>query len=158
MPLVRTGRDWLAERIVSTGVGTGVDKPYGSTGAILWVGTGSGAHAPTDNVILGTTISGSTMESGYPIIRSCNVLEFRILKSTDDAVWSWRNWGISNATVTSTASGRLLNRAVEDLGDKSSAQSWQLTASITITTAWLVSLGYVAEAALRLLTMAQMAV
>jgi len=134
MPLLRVGRDWLGERIVSTGVGTGVDRPYGSTGAYLWVGTGSAAHSAADTFISGTTVSGSTMESGYPIIRSCNVFEFRILKSTVDAVWSWRNWGISNATASSTGSGRMLQRMVEDLGDKTCSQAWQLTACITVTT------------------------
>lgn len=134
MPLLRVGRDWLGERIVSTAVGTGVDKPYGSTGAIIWVGTGSAAHSAADTFISGTTVSGSTMESGYPIIRSCNVFEFRILKSTVDSVWSWRNWGISNATVSSTASGRMINRMVEDLGDKTCSQAWQLTACVTVTT------------------------
>mgnify|MGYP001564856242 FL=1 len=134
MPLLRIGRDWLSERIVTTGVGTGVDKPYGSTGAIIWVGTGSAAHSAADAFISGTTVSASTMESGYPIIRSCNILEFRILKSTVDAVWSWRNWGISNATVSSTVSGRMINRMVEDLGDKTCSQAWQLTACVTVTT------------------------
>jgi len=134
MPLTRIGRDWFAERILSTGVGTGVDRPYGSTGAFLWVGTGSAAHSAADTWITGTTVSGSTMESGFPLMRACNILEFRVLKSTNDSVWSWRNWGISNATVSSTASGRLLNRMVEDLGDKTCSQAWQLTACVTITT------------------------
>lgn len=134
MPLVRVGRDWFANALISTALQTGAFKPYGSTGAYLWVGTGSAAHSGADNWITGTTVSGSTMEATYPLFRACNIIEFRILKSTNDAVWSWRNWGISNATVSSTASGRLLQRAVEDLGDKTCSQAWQLTACLTITT------------------------
>ncbi len=134
MGLTRNGRDMIAQMLVSTAVMTGVNKPFGSTAAIIWVGSCAGAYAPTDDWIGGTTVCGSTMESGYPLQRSCNIMEFRILKGTDDAVWSWQNWGISNATVSSTASGRLLNRAVEDLGEKTCSQSWQLTACVTITT------------------------
>jgi len=134
MGLTRVGRDMFANNLISTALQVATFKPYGSTGAIIWVGTGSAAYAPTDNWILGTTVSHSTMESGFPLFRTCNILEFRILKSTDEAVWPWRNWGISNATVSSTTLGRLLNRAVEDLGDKTCSQSWQLTACVSITT------------------------
>ena len=134
MGLTRNGRDFISQNLLSTAVGTGILKPFGSTAALIWVGSSSGAYAPTDSWITGTTVCGSTMEAGYPIQRSCNVLEFRILKGTDDAVWAWMNWGISNATVSTTTSGILLNRAVEDLGDKTCSQSWQLTACVSITT------------------------
>lgn len=66
-------------------------------------------------------------EASYPT-RSGNVLTFRSLFGTADANWAWQEWGIFNAS----SAGVMMSRKVESLGTKTSAQSWQVTATITI--------------------------
>lgn len=67
------------------------------------------------------------MEATYPQ-RSANVLTFRALFATGDANFAWQEWGIFNAA----AAGTMMNRVVASLGTKTSAQSWQMTATITL--------------------------
>ncbi len=70
------------------------------------------------------------MESGYPT-RSSGALTFRSLFGTSDANWAWAEWGVFNAS----SSGTMFSRKVESLGTKTSAQSWQLTATVTLAAA-----------------------
>ncbi len=70
------------------------------------------------------------MESGYPT-RSSGALTFRSLFGTSDANWAWAEWGVFNAS----SSGTMFSRKVEALGTKTSAQSWQLTATVTLAAA-----------------------
>ena len=56
------------------------------------------------------------------------VYTFRSTFATTDANFAWAEWAVFNAA----AAGRMLNRAVSALGTKTSAQSWQLTVTITI--------------------------
>jgi hypothetical protein len=83
----------------------------------------------------GASSTMTAMAATYPQ-RSTNVLSFRSTFSTGEANFAWNEWGIWNSTSTSDANANLLNRKVEDpsLGTKTSAQSWQITADITITT------------------------
>jgi hypothetical protein len=67
------------------------------------------------------------MEATYPQ-RSANVLTFRALFATGDANYAWQEWGVFNAA----SAGTMMCRKVESLGTKTSAQSWQMTATITI--------------------------
>ena len=61
------------------------------------------------------------------------MLQFRGLYSTELANFQWESWGIN--TATASGAGVLLNIAAQQvLGTKTSAQSWQITTSITITT------------------------
>lgn len=70
------------------------------------------------------------MESGYPT-RSSGALTLRSLFGTSEANWAWQEWGSFNAS----SAGTMLTRKVESLGTKTSAQSWQLTATITLAAA-----------------------
>lgn len=67
------------------------------------------------------------MDSTYPQ-RSSNVLTFRSTYTTGQANYAWQEWGVFNAS----SSGTMLSRKVESLGTKTSAQTWQLTATITV--------------------------
>lgn len=67
------------------------------------------------------------MEAGYPQ-RATNVLTFRSLFASGEANFAWNEWGIFNAA----SAGTMMARKVESLGTKTSAQSWQMTATITI--------------------------
>ncbi len=66
-------------------------------------------------------------DSTYPQ-RSTNVLTFRSTFSTGQANFHWQEWGVFNAS----SSGTMFSRKVEDLGTKTSAQTWQLTATLTV--------------------------
>lgn len=70
------------------------------------------------------------MEAAYPT-RATNVLTFRSVFATGDANFAWNEWGVFNAA----SGGDMLNRKVESLGTKTSAQSWQLTVTLTLTAA-----------------------
>ena len=127
MPLVRAGRNLIASMLVGTHSTNGY---YNSTGAILWVGSGTADHSPTQTHLQGNP-KYSTQPAGFPSIAT-NILQFRGVWSTADANHSWDEWGLTNAT--STGGGTLLQRMQEALGVKTSAQSWELTACCTITT------------------------
>ena len=132
MPLVREGRDRIAGLIV------GLETcHWGTSGASIFVASSTEAHASTSTWFsTGATKVGSTQESGYPS-RSTNILQFRGIYSTEQANFQWESWLIN--TATASGQGVPLNLAVNQaLGTKTSAQSWQLTACITITTALML--------------------
>jgi len=131
MPLHRTGRNILAALVL----GETVTPLLTTTGAVLWVGSGTADHDPTDNHLKGASIA-ATMLSGYPI-RSVNQNTFRGLFATNTANFEWQEWGVKNATTTTTSTagnGFMLQRKQESLGTKTSAQQWQFTVDISITT------------------------
>ncbi len=129
MPIVQASRNLIAQMIVGT---HSTNAYYGSTGAVMWVSTSCTAHSTAQTHLQGLTLTcgNSTMEATYPSIAT-NVLQFRGLYSTARANVDWNEIGITNATSTG---GTMLFRLVQDLGTKTSAQSWQLTACATITT------------------------
>jgi hypothetical protein len=70
------------------------------------------------------------MDATYPQ-RSSNVLTLRSTFTTGQANYAWGEWGIFNASSGST----MFSRKVEALGTKTSAQSWVLTATVTVAAA-----------------------
>jgi hypothetical protein len=68
------------------------------------------------------------MEATYPTLAT-NVMTFRSVFSTSEANWANAEWAIFNAA----SAGTMMSRKVESLGTKTSAQSWQVTATITMT-------------------------
>lgn len=70
------------------------------------------------------------MESSYPT-RSSGALTFRSLFGTSEANFAWAEWGTFNAS----SGGTMFQRKVESLGTKTNTQSWQLTATLTVTAA-----------------------
>lgn len=70
------------------------------------------------------------MDATYPQ-RSSNVLTLRSTFTTGQANYAWNEWGIFNASSGST----MFSRKVEALGTKTSAQSWVLTATVTVAAA-----------------------
>lgn len=67
------------------------------------------------------------MDATYPQV-AANVLTFRSTFATGDANFAWQEWAVFNAS----SAGTMLNRKVESLGTKTSAQSWQFTVTITL--------------------------
>lgn len=128
MPLTNAGRDFIAADIIGESV-----TEFNNANAYLGVGDSTTAFAATQtNLQAATNKLRKAMEATYPT-RSVNVLTFRSLFGTGDANFAWQEWGVFN-NVTD-GSGTMLSRKVESLGTKTSAQSWQLTATITVTAA-----------------------
>lgn len=131
MALHITGRNVIAQLLL----GETVAPTLTTTGAVLWVGSGTAAHDSADNHLKGASVA-ATMESTFPS-RSVNKMTFRGIWATDVANFNWQEWGVKNATttVTSTAGDTfMLQRKQEDLGTKASTQQWQLTVDVSITT------------------------
>jgi len=66
-------------------------------------------------------------DSGYPT-RSGSTVTVRATYATSEANYAWQEWGVFNAA----AAGDMLQRKVESLGSKTSAQSWQFTVDLAI--------------------------
>lgn len=131
MPLHRSGRNILAALVLGE-----LPTPYmTTTGAVLWVGSGTADHDAADNHLKGTSIA-ATMLTGYPT-RSVNQMTFRGLYATNIANFEWQEWGVKNGTSTATSTAGnvyMLQRKQESLGTKTSSQQWQLTVDISFTT------------------------
>lgn len=133
MPLHITGRNIIAALVL----GESITPLLATTGAVLWVGSGTAAHDSADNHLKGASVA-ATMLTGYPI-RAVNVNTFRGLFTTGQANFDWWEWGIKNSTGTATSTAAnvfMLQRKVEaaSLGTKTNTQQWQLTVDLTMTT------------------------
>lgn len=123
MPLTVVGRDLIAKLIIAESA-----TPLDASNAHIGAGDSDTAFD-----INQTDLQASSnklrkgMEAGYPQ-RTDNTLVFRGLFGTADANWTWKEWGLFNAV----SGGEMLTRKVEALGTKTSAQSWLLTASLTV--------------------------
>lgn len=124
MALTNAGRDFIAQAIVND------SSPTFFTNANAHLGAGDSttafAASQTDLQAASNKVR-KAMEATYPQ-RSTNVLTFRSVFATGDANFAWQEWGVFNAS----SGGVMLSRKVESLGTKTSAQSWQLTATITV--------------------------
>lgn len=125
MALVNGGRDCLADAIIG---GTGHTK-FNNANAYIGVGDSSTAYAATQTDLQAATNKlRKGMDTSYPT-RTNNAVNFRATVGTASGNFAWNEWGIFNAA----AAGTMLSRKVEALGTKTSAQSWQFTATLTIT-------------------------
>lgn len=124
MPLTTAGRNFIAAAIVNDGPPTFFDN----SNAHIGVGDSTTAYnqAQTD-LQAATNKLRDAMEATYPQIAD-NVLTFRSLFTTGQANFAWAEWAVFNAS----SSGTMLNRKVEALGTKTSAQSWQITVELTL--------------------------
>jgi hypothetical protein len=123
------GRNNLAA-LASTG-----GKAYDSTGATIHVSSATTTTFTATSTDMSSPDSVNpfvmTMEATYPQL-STNQMTFRGVATTGDANFNWTMWGVDNSTTT--GGGGLLNKVYEDLGTKTSAQSWQFTVDLTLTT------------------------
>lgn len=128
MPLLRVGRDRIAELIIGTAT-----CHWGTSGASIWVAATTVAHSPSSTWPQGSGVA-ATMESGFPAVGAAtNIFQHRGIFSTAQANFAWDNWWIN--TATASGAGIPLNHAsTQGLGTKTSAQSWQITTCVTLTT------------------------
>jgi hypothetical protein len=124
MPLTNAGRDFIATAIINDS-----PTPFDNTHAYLGSGDSTTAFDVTHTDLQAASNKlRKAMEATYPQ-RAANVLTFRSLFGTSEANWAWQEWALFNAA----SAGVMLSRKVESLGTKTSAQSWQLTAELTVT-------------------------
>ncbi len=124
MPLTNAGRDFIAAAIIADGPPT----PFDEANAFIGVGDSATAYAAGQTDLQAASNKfRQAMESTYPT-RAGNVLTFRSLFGTGSANFHWQEWALFN----DAAAGEMLSRKVEDLGTKTSAQSWLLTTTITV--------------------------
>ena len=123
MGMTNAYRDFIAQQSIGEAV-----TAFNNANAHLGVGDSTTAFAATQTDLQAATNKlRKAMEATYPQ-RSTNVLTFRSLFGTSEANFAWEEWGVFNAS----SGGTMMSRKVESLGTKTSAQSWQLTTTITI--------------------------
>lgn len=126
MALTNAGAILLAQAVMDDSA-THLDN----SNAHLGVGDSSTAFSAAHTDLQAATNKlRKSMEATYPT-RSNGALTFRSLFSTAQANFAWNEWAVFNAS----ASGVMFSRKVESLGTKTSAQSWQLTATVTLAAA-----------------------
>lgn len=126
MALTNAGRDLIAAAIIGEAT-----TDFTNANARLAVGDSTTAFSAAHTDLQAATNKlRKAMDATYPQ-RATNVLTFRATFATGDANWAWQEWGVFNAA----AAGVMLNRKVESLGTKTSAQSWQFTVTLTVTAA-----------------------
>lgn len=127
MPLTNAGRDFLAQAAVND------SSPTFFTNANAHIGVGDSStafNASHTDLQAASNKLRKAMDATYPQ-RSANVLTFKSTFTTSDANFAWEEWGIFNAS----SSGVMLNRKAESLGTKTSAQTWAITCTLTVTAA-----------------------
>ena len=107
----------------------GVVTAFNAANAHIGVGDSATAFVSSQTDLQAATNKlRKAQDAGYPT-QAANVLTFRATYGTAEANWAWNEWGVFNAN----SGGTMLNRKVESLGTKTSAQSWQITATVTLT-------------------------
>ena len=125
MPLTNVGRDHFSTDLI----GSSVIK-FDNTNAALGVGDDATAFAKAQTDLQAASNKlRKGMEASFPNVPSAaNIIEFRSLFGTSEANFAWEEWGLFNSVSGQT----MLSRKVESLGTKTAAQSFQLTATITV--------------------------
>lgn len=121
MPATDAFALWVAKAMNAEAV-TAFNTPYIGVGD----STAAFASSQTDLQAASNKLR-KAMDSTYPT-RSGAVLTMRSTFSTSEANWAWQEWAVFNAS----SAGDMASRKVESLGTKTSAQSWQMTVTLTI--------------------------
>jgi len=124
MALTNAGRDQIAADLIGEAV-----TDFDSANAHVGVGDSTVAFAATQTDLQAASNKlRKPMDATFPS-RAVNALTFQSTFGTADANFTWNEWGVFNAL----AAGVMLNRKVEVLGTKTSAQTWQINVTLTVT-------------------------
>lgn len=110
-------------------------QAYSTGNSRLGVGNSTATAAVTQTDLQGASKRYNSMASGYPThtdgtsSSGARTMTWRATFTTAQANFAWNEWAIFNSTG---ASRRMLNRKVQALGTKTSAASWTLTVSISL--------------------------
>lgn len=128
MGLTNAARDAIATAIVTGSLGV---TTFNNANSYIGVGDSSTGYANTQTDLQAATNKLRVgMMATYPQ-QSTNVLTFKSQFSTAQANYAWNEWGVFNAS----SGGTMLSRRAESLGTKTSAQTWEITATLTLTAA-----------------------
>ena len=125
MALVNNGRNFMANALIANPT-----TLFDVTNATIGVGNSATVYGATDTDMIGT--------KAYEVVDiaptiATNVLTFVATFGTGVANFAWQEWGVFNsAGVAPTGGDIMLNRKVESLGTKTTAQSWEITATLTV--------------------------
>jgi len=115
---------------------TGAALQAFSTGnSRLGVGNSTATAAVTQTDLQGGSKKYNSMASGYPThtdgtaSSDARTMTWRATYTTAQGNFAWNEWALFNSTG---ASRRMLNRKVGSLGTKTSAATWTLTVSISL--------------------------
>lgn len=133
MPLLTVGRDLIAKMI--RGAAT-TSEYWSSANARLVIGdsTETFASSQIDTGSSGANRFYKGMDASFPTSTADNVITWQMTATTSEANFAWNEWLIKNSSASSSGTMAALNRKQEALGTKTSAQSWALSAQVTITT------------------------
>lgn len=126
MSLVNSGRNYLAGAIIAAPA-----TLFNAANAHIGVGNGVSATTTGMTDLTGTSKARQIVDTAPGI--ATNVLTFVATFGTGAANFAWEEWGVFNASTA----GIMLNRVQEDpsLGTKTVAQSWEITATLTVNAA-----------------------
>jgi hypothetical protein len=109
---------------------------YNAANAHLGVGDSTAVEVKTQTDLQAVSNKlRKAMDSGFPQHTdgtggaANSTITFRATFATSEANHAWNEWAIFNGA----AGGRMLNRKVESLGTKTSAASWVLSVTLTLT-------------------------
>lgn len=126
MALTNAARNLIAQALIGEAF-----TSFANANARIGVGDSSAAFGASQTDLQASTNKlRKAMEAAYPT-RAGNALTFRSIFGTSEGNFAWNEWGVFNAA----SAGTMLNRIVASLGTKTSAQSWQLTVTVTVVAA-----------------------
>ena len=126
MALTNAARDLIAQALIGEAF-----TSFANANARIGVGDSSIVFGASQTDLQASTNKlRKAMEAAYPT-RASNALTFRSIFGTSEANFAWNEWGVFNAA----SGGTMLNRRVASLGTKTSAQSWQVTVTVTVVAA-----------------------
>jgi hypothetical protein len=109
---------------------------FDNANAAIGVGDSTTAEAATHtNLQASTNKLRKGMNATYPVHTDGTVvgaasIQFQSTFGTAEGNYAWQECAVFNSATDGT--GRMLNRKVQSLGTKTSASSWQVTVTITI--------------------------
>ncbi len=125
MPLVTTGRNAMVQGLVGA-----LTPLFNNANAHLGVGNSATAHSAAQTDLVGASKTRKAMDATYPSVAT-NVITAQATFGTSDANHAWDEVGFFNASTA----GTMASRVVAALGTKTSASTFVLTYSLTITLA-----------------------
>lgn len=122
--LVNAGINVMEQLLVASASPTA----YNNANAYIGVGdSNTAASASQTDLQAASNKLRKAMDATYPL-QATQVMTWKATFATGDANFSWQEWAVFNAS----SSGTMLNRKVTDMGTKTSASSWALTVTVTI--------------------------
>lgn len=121
---------------IATLINAGTGNLIASATARVGAGNGSTAAAIGDTDLSAAAGSSNRWFQTSTVTTPSNVWTFAATFGTADGNFTWAEWGIDVGTATvssgNTVNAVLLNRKVASNGTKASGQTWNATATITI--------------------------